>query len=698
MKKRLLSAILSFCMLLTMAPTVAFAAKSPADAPGTSEDTGSSVAGLDLSNGSIVISKDGYTQNGVTTAYTGAYNIYQTTSDTTTHTITVESGEQKITLSGVNIDVSDIRDGIPCAFAIEGGQVTLTLADGSTNTLKSGLIDDKKTGISCAGLWVNQDAELIIEGDTGALTAVGGGTGSHGFDNKGKASGIGASRVYGSAYDNKYNTVGDITINGGRVEATGSAATGYGGAGIGGGDNTSRITINGGTVIAKAGHLNGTGAAGIGSVYGHKENKTITINGGTVTATGGSAGIGGGAYKSAGTVVINNGTVTATSAGNGAGIGGGGGAWASDDMGIGGSITINGGTVTAKGGEYGAGIGGGGIDGQQGNKAGAQASGNITITGGAVKATGGKYAPGIGSGALGKINADKMPLNDYAGRMGEIVISGGSVNAVNDTDFLTSSDTTEQAANSYKTLDDRGVATVDSGIGQGRNASKASAEAFEGWTPKNGDGENLIIKKEFSANSVIYTRNGGGPVTVSGADGKTVLCLPEGYYTFDGTPELVAAKADKDKADALVATLNGINSTGTAFAQAVTEAEAAYNALTPSLRYYVDVTVDSGHKLSALKENLKTANIKVNVDFNAGTTEQVEIPAQTQVTFGAKNVSLPVPTRKNYTFTGWWMGDRQMTGADGIAAEWDILSSTTLTAHWVSEVTGEGTESKPYLI
>ena len=243
MKKRLLSAILSFCMLLTMAPTVAFAAKSPADAPGTSEDTGSSVAGLDLSNGSIVISKDGYTQNGVTTAYTGAYNIYQTTSDTTTHTITVESGEQKITLSGINIDVSDIRDGIPCAFAIEGGQVTLTLADGSTNTLKSGLIDDKKTGISCAGLWVNQDAELIIEGDTGALTAVGGGTGSHGFDNKGKASGIGASRVYGSAYDNKYNTVGDITINGGGLEATGSAATGYGGAGIGGGDNTILITV-----------------------------------------------------------------------------------------------------------------------------------------------------------------------------------------------------------------------------------------------------------------------------------------------------------------------------------------------------------------------------------------------------------------------------------------------------------------------
>ena len=688
-------------MLLTMAPTVAFAAKSPADAPGTSEDTGSSVAGLDLSNGSIVISKDGYTQNGVTTAYTGAYNIYQTTSDTTTHhTITVESGEQEITLNGVNIDVSGMQTGIPCAFAIEGGQVTLTLADDSTNTLKSGLIDDTtaKTGISCAGLWVNQGAALIIEGDTGALTAVGGGTGSHSFDNKGKASGIGASCVYGSAYDKKYNNVGDITINGGQVTATGSAAINYGGAGIGGGDNASSITINGGTVLAQAGHLNGTGAAGIGSVYGHKGNKTITINGGTVTATGGSAGIGGGAYKSAGTIVINKGTVTATSAGNGAGIGGGGGAWAGDDMGIGGSITINGGTVTAQGGEYSAGIGGGGTDAQSGNKSGAQASGDITITGGVVKATGGKYAPGIGSGALGKITADKVPLGENAGKMGEIVISGGSVDAVNGTDFLTESSNTERAANSYKTLDDRGEATVDSGIGQGSNASETSAAAFANWKPKNGDGETLIRKETFSANSVTYTRNGGAPVTVSGADDKTVLCLPEGYYTFDGTPKLIAAAADKAKADALVTTLNDINSTGTEFAQAVTEAEAAYNALTPSLRYYVDVTVNSGHKLSALKEQLKTANIKVNVDFSAGTTEQVEIPAQTQVTFGATNVELGVPTRKNYTFTGWWMGDRQMTGANGIAAEWDILSETTLTAHWVSEVTGEGTESDPYLI
>ena len=47
MKKRLLSAILSFCMLLTMAPTVAFAADEDNDgntAPATSGTCGAKAA------------------------------------------------------------------------------------------------------------------------------------------------------------------------------------------------------------------------------------------------------------------------------------------------------------------------------------------------------------------------------------------------------------------------------------------------------------------------------------------------------------------------------------------------------------------------------------------------------------------------------------------------------------------------------
>ena len=93
---------------------------------------------LDLADGSIVISATGYTQGDVETKYTGDYTIMQTSEGSTTNNITVTGGDHQITLSGVNIDLSAQAEGIPCAFAIESGEVTLVLADGSENTLKSG--------------------------------------------------------------------------------------------------------------------------------------------------------------------------------------------------------------------------------------------------------------------------------------------------------------------------------------------------------------------------------------------------------------------------------------------------------------------------------------------------------------------------------------------------------------------------------
>ena len=756
MKQRLLAGVLSASMLLTTAPqalavedessaqTVTAEAEDGLGYP-AEQDSGvivEDVKTLSLADGSITISAEGYkVGDGEQVAHTGKYVL---TGTTTTNTVTVTGGEQEITLKDVNIDVSDDHSASAkvCAFDIQGGNVTLMLE--GDNVLTSGFTVEKTevntdsqlfaAGWMCAGLSVEQGASVTIDG-TGSLTAKAGdssayrvaGTKADGstanrslyWTNIGKASGIGASLYWPDIKKDPTVTVGDITINGGTVTAIGSGnSNGYGGAGIGGGKNASSITINGGTVTAKAGLTTDIGAAGIGATYGQSSQKTITIKGGTVTAIGGSAGIGGGAYQSAGTVVINDGVITATSEGYGAGIGGGGGRYkGSNDMGGSGSVTINGGTVTAQGGGrgYGAGIGGGGADWQLGDTSGAQASGDITINGGVVTATGGQYAPGIGSGALGKItkeDANKKPLtlNDNAGKMGEIVISGGSVNAVNGTDFLNTSNTTEREANSYKTLDDKGDATVDSGIGQGRNASEASATAFASWKLKNGAGETLIAKETFNVNSVTYSRNGSEKVTVNGADGQTVLYLPEGYYSFTeptsgstsvGTSKLIATAADKAKAAEMVATLNGIDSTsltGTAFAKAVTDAEATYNTLSMSLRYYVDATVEADHTLSELKKQLKNKDIKVNVDFSAGTDDVVAVPASTQITFGATNVQLLVPTRKNYNFDGWYQGDRQMTGADGVVEEWDILAATTLTAHWVSEVTGDGTVEKPYLI
>ena len=102
---------------------------------------------LDISAGSIVITATGYTVGGgAETAYMGDYTI---TGSTETNTITVKKDvSANITLNNVTIDVSGTRDA--CAFKIENdskGEVTITLADDSVNTLSS--------GYRCAGLQKN---------------------------------------------------------------------------------------------------------------------------------------------------------------------------------------------------------------------------------------------------------------------------------------------------------------------------------------------------------------------------------------------------------------------------------------------------------------------------------------------------------------------------------------------------------------
>ena len=703
MKRRLLASIMTLVMMLSLLPTAVLARDTGSGDPQEAEDTAEPApkngeedtptpvntadGKLDLADGSIVISATGYTQGDVETKYTGDYTIMQTSEGSTTNNITVTGGDHQITLSGVNIDLSAQAEGIPCAFAIESGEVTLVLADGSENTLKSGWINKNNadTGISYASLWVQEQAQVVINGGTGKLAAVGGGSGSSELGNTSLAAGIGASRAHASNKNNPWKSnVGTITIEGGVITATGSAAGTYGGAGIGGGGNNSDITITGGNVTANSGKTTTSGCAGIGSAYSQGGIKTITISGGTVNATGGSAGIGGGAYQGAGVILIDGGTVTAKSNGVGAGIGGGGGAWGSDAMGSNGSVTITGGTVNATGSRYGAGIGGGGANTQASNNAGAQASGNITISGGIVTATGGQYAPGIGSGAV--LNPNGKTAHALSGQMGSIVISGGSVTATNGNDFVA------EGGKSYKTLDDGGVANVNTGIGQGVNASEDSQTAFVDWTLKDGNGETIIEVEEFSSNSATYTRNGGKEVTVKGADGKTVLYLPEGYYDFISTKELIATAENKGKADEVKKALNNIV---TSNVDAIRAAEKKYNALSASLRYYVDETVEAGHKLEDLKENLK-GNTAVNVSFDLNYTGAPNKSEQ-GVTYYAE-ADLGIPTRTNYVFIGWYLGDRQITDGTGKTANYPLLTDETLTAHWESEVEGTGAVDDPYII
>ena len=267
----------------------------------------------------------------------------------TSNTIDITVAANKtvtITLSGVNIDVSNTNDA--CAFKISGGGNVVINLEG-TNILTSGQ--------NCAGIQNVGTGTLTITG-TGSLYAYGGENGA----------GI------GGGYDGA----------GTNIEITGGTIYAYGGedaAGIGGGENGAgtNIEITGGTIYAYAGDY----GAGIGGGY-HGSSSNIEISGGLVTAiaTLWGAGIGGGSTRNGSNIVISGGTVTAIGGRLAAGIGGGNGHNGSN-------IEISGGIVKASGGPWGAGIGGG----TSGNGS------DISIIGGTVYAIGGESAAGIGGGA-----------------------------------------------------------------------------------------------------------------------------------------------------------------------------------------------------------------------------------------------------------------------------------------------------------
>ena len=181
------------------------------------------------------------------------------------------------------------------------GDATIVLADGTTNTVVSGLDGDGYN--NWPGIYVPQNKTLTINGNTGILNAHCG-QDSYG----GSAAGIGCGFKSGS-------DCGNIIINGGVINAYGGAKS----AGIGGVNKRScgSITINGGTVTAigdSYGSDTGYGA-GIGTGGSITGTATvtcgdITITGGTVTATGGRGGAGIGTGHSGGSVAITCGNIT----------------------------------------------------------------------------------------------------------------------------------------------------------------------------------------------------------------------------------------------------------------------------------------------------------------------------------------------------------------------------------------------------
>ena len=714
MKRRILASLLSLVMTLSLLPATALAegeimtVSEDTEAVGKPEevteptpqagDGGNTIetttnGQLDLAEGSIVISADGYTQGGsALVEYDGDYTITQTGS-TTANTITVVGGTHTITLNGVNIDVSGMHDGDnakkenACAFGIQGGDVALTLE--GENVLKSGFTYEGyvvkydllcAAGWVCAGLSVAENASVTIKGN-GSLDATAGGSDGFKIDEKsiswanaGKAAGIGVSCRY-SNYSLWEATAGDITINDGIVNATGSSYSGgYGGPGIGGGSNVSNITINGGTVTAASGYQS-SGCAAIGSAYGHSGKKHIVISGGTVKATGGSAGIGGGAYASA-DVTITGGNVTAISKGYGAGIGSGGGDYVSDGA-KGGSITITDGTVTAQGGNYAAGIGGGGTT--TNTVRGGCASGNITITGGTVTATGGKNAPGIGSGS----KSNDAASNAGCGEMETITISGGTITAVNGTGY----------SGTPYTLND-GTEAKSFGVGMGENPSEDAKFKFANWKLQTADGDavQLIAVKDASN----LKRNGKDymPATLN-ISGTAYYLLPEGCYNTgtDSAEVVIPSDAVTSTVTDLITALNKIDPNEGSFTPEEVEAvrgyAATYNSLSESLQYYVDQQTE-GHTLAEIQQAFE-GKVDAKVTLKNG---DKTFKTETLKYGGEYDLSGIVPTKANYRFVGWYLGDTDMTKGDS----WPYLSDTTLEAKWVSEIEGSGTQNDPYII
>ena len=233
-----------------------------------------------------------------------------------------------------NVDLSkltedtEIRDGSIVTGTLNGNY-KISIAPDATVTLKDVTIDGeddencKWAGITCTGnttlilegtntvkgfspwypgIFIENGHTLTIDG-TGELTA----------SSNGSAAGIGSGHCM---------QCGNITINGGTINAEGGN---MGGAGIGGGvgatNSCGNITINGGTINAR-GRTYGPGIGACGT-NGQGYCGNITITGGTVNAQGGkyAPGIGGGCDGMCGNITITGGNITAVGNEKGAGIG-----------------------------------------------------------------------------------------------------------------------------------------------------------------------------------------------------------------------------------------------------------------------------------------------------------------------------------------------------------------------------------------
>lgn len=394
------------------------------------------------------------------------------------------------------------------------------------------------------------------------------------------SSGMGHAGIE-KADDNGTMTIKDDNNVSGSLTANG----GFGGAGIGGGNNAdgSDITITGGNVTANGGgHAAGIGG-GSSSSSGGGNGSDITISGGNVTANGGTAGAGigggdgdnanglnkesdstGGGRGSNITISGKNTIVKAEGGAEAAGIGGG-------RSGDADTIEITDSTVISNGhgsdtGNSGAGIGGGGVG--AGGGAGGGIS-NITIKDADVTAGADAGGAGIGSGkASGWINYPGIFPNWKAehpneGVASDITISGGRVKA-------SGGDDSAGIGGGY--LGSGSDITIKDNADVTANGGKWGAGIGGGW---GGDGSDISISDSnvSASGGAAGAGIGGGcggkgeNVTISGSSTVSVkhgpgATLPSGTCYGAGAGIGNGGGKDDVRGEEIAPDISGIDSTG----------------------------------------------------------------------------------------------------------------------------------------
>ena len=242
-----------------------------------------------------------------------------------TATVTLAGTEYTSQRGGRPIEYTDLNGETQLAYATSITPGTTRISNGwyaLTENISTGdrfIIDGVVNLILCDG--VQFDAKSGVGVDNGNNLTIWGQSKNTGvLKATGKIDYVGSDLHSAGIGANNYSSAsGNITINGGTINATGAESC----AGIGSGFRGSgTVTINGGIVTAKGG-LYGSGiGSGQTRSYYHDYNTigTVTITGGIVNATSGgwAAAIGGG-RQSKGVVTITGGEITANSGGIGSG-------------------------------------------------------------------------------------------------------------------------------------------------------------------------------------------------------------------------------------------------------------------------------------------------------------------------------------------------------------------------------------------